>query len=111
MASGKDLGSESEPATEPEGTGQKRLWLFFATGKFRSQRESRSRGIRLTRLRQHFHRQFKQCESPGFSGTNPAPWTCATMESGHHISSRDFARILRSCRSSVRESLLSPFTI
>jgi hypothetical protein len=42
MASGKELGSESEPATEPTGTGQKRLWLFFATRKFRSQRGFRS---------------------------------------------------------------------
>jgi len=40
-----ELGSESEPAIERTGTGKKRLWLFVATRKFRSQRESRSPGI------------------------------------------------------------------
>jgi hypothetical protein len=40
MASAKELVSESEPAVESTGTGHARLELFFATGKFRPQRES-----------------------------------------------------------------------
>ena len=50
MESGKELGSESEPATEPTGTGQKRLWLSFATWKLRSQRESHSPGIETNKI-------------------------------------------------------------
>ena len=45
MASAKGQGSESEPATEPAGTEQKRLRLFLATRKHWSQPESRSPGI------------------------------------------------------------------
>src|SRR5947207_15974461 len=57
MASRKGLVSESEPAIERTGTGQKRL--FVATRKFRSQRECRSPRMRLAGLRQHFHRQLR----------------------------------------------------
>ena len=45
MASAKGQGSESEPATEPAGTEQKRLRLFLATRNLWSQPESRSPGI------------------------------------------------------------------
>jgi hypothetical protein len=50
MASGKELGFESEPEAEPAGTELKRLCLFFATGKLRSQRESHSPAIEANKI-------------------------------------------------------------